>query len=40
MSSLWPACHDDFEIVIIYALPLKYNAIFYIFNEFWDEDGN
>ncbi|KAG7402978.1 Kinesin light chain [Fusarium oxysporum f. sp. rapae] len=40
MSVPRPAHRDDFEVTIICALPLEYNAISYIFDEFWDEDGD
>ncbi|KAH7110651.1 hypothetical protein B0J13DRAFT_661792 [Dactylonectria estremocensis] len=40
MSSPRPTRRDDFEVAIICALPLEYDAISYIFDEFWDEDGD
>ncbi|KAM6516644.1 hypothetical protein FALCPG4_014822 [Fusarium falciforme] len=40
MSSLRPSRRDDFEVAIICALPLEYDAVSYIFDEFWDEDGD
>ncbi|KAF3361350.1 hypothetical protein VdG1_00959 [Verticillium dahliae VDG1] len=40
MSSQRPSRRDDFEIAIICALPLEYDAVCYIFDEFWDEDGD
>ena len=35
-----PSGREDFEIGIICALPLEYNAVSLIFDEFWDEDGD
>lgn len=35
-----PSNRDNFEIAIICALPLEYDAVSYIFDEFWDEDGD
>ncbi|KAJ3454680.1 hypothetical protein MRS44_013280 [Fusarium solani] len=35
-----PASRADFEIAIICALPLEYDAVTYIFDEFWDENGD
>ncbi|KAJ4179576.1 hypothetical protein NW767_014588 [Fusarium falciforme] len=40
MPSLRPSRRDDFEVVIICALPLEYDAVCYIFDEFWDQDGD
>ncbi|KAH8651689.1 nucleoside phosphorylase domain-containing protein [Ilyonectria robusta] len=40
MSSPRPSRRDDFEVAIICALPLEYDAVSYIFDEFWDEDGD
>ncbi|KAM6510861.1 hypothetical protein FSOLCH5_011306 [Fusarium solani] len=40
MSSLRPSRRDGFEVAIICALPLEYDAVCYIFDEFWDEDGD
>ncbi|KAJ4024937.1 hypothetical protein NW752_002391 [Fusarium irregulare] len=37
---LQPSRRDDFEIAIICALPLEYDAVSYIFDEFWDENGD
>ncbi|KAH7118152.1 hypothetical protein B0J13DRAFT_202103 [Dactylonectria estremocensis] len=39
-SSLRPSRRDDFEVAIICALRLEYDAVSYIFDEFWDEDGD
>jgi hypothetical protein len=38
MSPSRPAGRDDFEIAIICALRVEYDAVSYIFEEFWDED--
>jgi nucleoside phosphorylase len=35
-----PSCREDFEVGIICALPLEYDAVSYILDEFWDEDGD
>lgn len=35
-----PSRRDDFEIAIICALKHEYDAVSYIFDEFWDEDGD
>ncbi|KAJ4237551.1 hypothetical protein NW757_013252 [Fusarium falciforme] len=40
MPSLRPSRRDDFEVAIICALPLEYDAVTYIFDEFWDENGD
>ncbi|KAH6989834.1 putative kinesin [Ilyonectria destructans] len=40
MSSPQPSRRDDFEVAIICALPLEYDAVSYIFDEFWDEDSD
>lgn len=40
MPSLRPSRRDDFEIAIICALPLEYDAVSYILDEFWDEAGD
>ncbi|KAH8669305.1 hypothetical protein BGZ61DRAFT_483478 [Ilyonectria robusta] len=40
MSSPQPSRRDDFEVAIICALPLEYDAVSYIFDEFWDENGD
>ncbi|KAJ5390821.1 nucleoside phosphorylase domain-containing protein [Penicillium cataractarum] len=34
------SCREDFEVGIICALSLEYNAVSYLFDEFWDEDGD
>ncbi len=34
-----PAHRDDFQIAIICALPLEYDTVALLFDEFWDEDG-
>ncbi|KAK4867782.1 hypothetical protein LT330_006665 [Penicillium expansum] len=33
-----PASRDEFEIAIVCALPLEYNAVSLLIDEFWDED--
>ncbi|KAI8716023.1 PNP-UDP-1 domain-containing protein [Fusarium sp. LHS14.1] len=40
MSSERASSRKDFEVAIICALRLEYNAISYLFDEFWDEDGD
>ncbi|KAF7539124.1 hypothetical protein G7Z17_g12489 [Cylindrodendrum hubeiense] len=40
MSSSRPSSRDDFEVAIICALPLECDAASYIFDEFWDENGD
>ncbi|UKZ53983.1 hypothetical protein TrVGV298_007787 [Trichoderma virens] len=40
MSSVRPSHRDDFEIAIICALQLEYDAVSYIFDEFWDDHGD
>ncbi|KAF5026905.1 hypothetical protein F66182_935 [Fusarium sp. NRRL 66182] len=39
MSTTRPSSRDDFEIAIVCALPLEYNAVSLAFDEFWDHDG-
>ncbi|KAH7153734.1 hypothetical protein DER46DRAFT_560503 [Fusarium sp. MPI-SDFR-AT-0072] len=39
-SSLQPSRRDGFQIAIICALSLEYDAVSYIFDEFWDENGD
>ncbi|KIN06987.1 hypothetical protein OIDMADRAFT_36682 [Oidiodendron maius Zn] len=34
-----PSRREDFQIAIICALPLEYDAVSLLFDEFWDEDG-
>ena len=38
--ALRPSCRDEFEIAIICALPLEYDAVALLFDEFWDTDGD
>ncbi|UNI15169.1 hypothetical protein JDV02_001732 [Purpureocillium takamizusanense] len=33
-----PACRQEFEIAVICALPLEYDAVCLLFDEFWDGD--
>lgn len=40
MSVRRPSSRGDFHIANICALPLEYDAVSYIFDEFWDEDGD
>ncbi|QYT02838.1 PNP_UDP_1 domain-containing protein [Trichoderma simmonsii] len=40
MFFMRPSRRDDFEIAIICALKHEYDAVSYIFDEFWDEDGD
>lgn len=40
MSIQQPLRRDDFEIAIICALPFEYDAVSYLFDEFWDENGD
>ncbi|RSL57464.1 hypothetical protein CEP54_008277 [Fusarium duplospermum] len=40
MSVSRPSRRDEFEIAIICALPLEYDAVSYTFDEFWDQDGD
>ena len=35
-----PACRDEFEIAIVCALSLEYDAVSLLIDEFWDEDGD
>jgi hypothetical protein len=35
-----PSRRDDFDIAIICTTSFEYDAISYIFDEFWDEDGD
>ena len=35
-----PSRREDFEVAIICALPLEYDAVSLVFDEFWDEDGD
>jgi nucleoside phosphorylase len=35
-----PFRREDFEIAIICALPLEYDAVTYVFEDFFDEDGD
>lgn len=40
MPASRPSSRDDFEVAIICALPLEYNAAYLIFDELWDKDGD
>jgi hypothetical protein len=35
-----PSRREDFEVALICALPLEYNAVSLLFDAFWDEDGD
>ncbi|PNP56719.1 hypothetical protein THARTR1_03415 [Trichoderma harzianum] len=35
-----PRCREDFHIAIICTLPLEYDAVSLIFDQFWDGDGD
>ncbi|KAJ3454451.1 hypothetical protein MRS44_018345 [Fusarium solani] len=35
-----PASRSDFEVAIVCALPLEYNAVSLLIDHFWDEDGD
>lgn len=40
MEQARPSRREDFEIAIICALPLEYNAVAHVFDGFFDEDGD
>ncbi|KAL6905057.1 TPR-like protein [Trichoderma evansii] len=35
-----PSSREDFEVAIICALPLEFDAVVLLFDEFWDKDGD
>src|SRR5436190_6957749 len=35
-----PFRRDDFKIAVICALPLEYNAVTALFDEYWDDEGD
>src|SRR5436190_3477 len=35
-----PSRREEFEIALICGLPLEYDAVSLLFDEFWDEDGD
>ncbi|KAH8728879.1 nucleoside phosphorylase domain-containing protein [Phaeosphaeriaceae sp. PMI808] len=39
-SRLRPECRDQFNIAIVCALPLEYDAVALLIDEFWDETGD
>jgi nucleoside phosphorylase len=39
-NPLQPSHREEFEIALICALPLEYDAVSLLFDEFWDEDGD
>jgi nucleoside phosphorylase len=40
MASALPSGRDDFEVAIICALSIEYNAVSLVFDEFWDHEGD
>jgi nucleoside phosphorylase len=34
-----PSCREEFQTAIVCALPLEYDAVSLLFDEFWDENG-
>ncbi|KAL2201170.1 nucleoside phosphorylase domain-containing protein [Corynascus similis CBS 632.67] len=40
MTSAPPSGRDGFEVAIICALPIEYNAVSLLFDEFWDHEGD
>ncbi len=40
MTSPRPLRREDFEVAILCALPLEYDAVSLLFDEFWDGDGD
>lgn len=40
MMATRPSSRDEFEVALVCSLPLEYNAISLLFDEFWDEDGD
>lgn len=39
MAYVRPGGRDDFEIAVICALPLEFDAVTNVFDKFWDKDG-
>ncbi|KAH7017954.1 nucleoside phosphorylase, partial [Microdochium trichocladiopsis] len=35
-----PASRDDFDIAIVCALPVEFDAVCLLVDEFWDTDGD
>jgi nucleoside phosphorylase len=35
-----PSLREDFELAIVCALPLEFDAVSLVFDEFWDQDGD
>ncbi|KAL6887047.1 hypothetical protein GGI43DRAFT_426073 [Trichoderma evansii] len=35
-----PASRDEFEVALVCSLPLEYDAVSLLFDQFWDENGN
>ncbi|KAK4663859.1 uncharacterized protein QC763_502160 [Podospora pseudopauciseta] len=40
MAESRPATRDEFQIAIMCALPLEAEAVLYLFDEFWDREGD
>jgi nucleoside phosphorylase len=40
MASVPPSVRDNFEIAVICALSIEYNAVSLLFDEFWDHEGD
>ncbi|KAL7895128.1 nucleoside phosphorylase domain-containing protein [Trichoderma sp. SZMC 28014] len=40
MAYIKPSRREEFEIVVICGLPLEFNAVALLLDEFWDEDGD
>ncbi|KFA79703.1 hypothetical protein S40288_10133, partial [Stachybotrys chartarum IBT 40288] len=40
METLRPSSRNDFEVAIICALPLEFNAVSLLIDHFWEEDGD
>ena len=40
MAASRPSRREDFEIAIVCALPLEYDAVSLLFDEFWDGEGD
>ena len=39
-EALGPTRREDFKVAIICALPLEYDAVILVFDQFWDSDGD
>ncbi|QYS99266.1 hypothetical protein H0G86_006408 [Trichoderma simmonsii] len=40
MMATPPSSRDEFEVALVCALPLEYDAVSFLFDEFWDKDGD